>query len=169
MSDLKTPLLLAGIACVVAAIVGGGLKLLGAEFPLLQSLTRQALLATAGVVLIVSSAVTPSDSKIQFDKDRAALATSFSRQLDDVATNVNRWRSGQPLPPDYIRGNEIVPLTNIWNDLHGNRAQLGDDLYNLLITKAKIVLRLANEGSSQELQQEYSTVNDALAKETAPR
>jgi len=166
MSDLKKSLLLAGIACIVAAIVGGGVNLLGAEFPLLESFSRQALLAAAGTVLIVWGAVIPSASKTQRMEDRAALATSLSQRLDDVATNVNRVRSGQPPPEGFIRGNELVPLTDIFNDLHGNRARLGEELYNLLITKADLVLRLANGRDSQ---QEVDTVNKALTKQIARR
>jgi hypothetical protein len=167
MSDLQTPLLLAGIACIVAAVVGGGLKLLGAEFPLLQSFTRQVLLAVAGAVLIVVSVVIPSAADTQRAEDRAALATSFSQRLDNVGTELNRVRSGQPPPEGFFRGNELVPLTDIWNDLYGSRVRLGEDLYTLLIKKARLVLRFANEGNTHELLQEFTIVNDALTKEIA--
>lgn len=49
-------LLLLGVACVVAAIVGGGLKIAKvAEIPLIDSIPRQALLGLAGAGLIVGS------------------------------------------------------------------------------------------------------------------
>jgi hypothetical protein len=38
-------LLLVGIACIIGAIVGGGLKLVNVELPLIASLPRQMLLA----------------------------------------------------------------------------------------------------------------------------
>lgn len=55
---METALLSAGIACLIAAIVGGGLKAFGIEIPLLQSLTRQLLLGTLGVLLLVLSFTT---------------------------------------------------------------------------------------------------------------
>lgn len=44
-------LLGAGIACVAAAIIGGGLKAFGMEIPALNSIVRQLLLAAFGVFL----------------------------------------------------------------------------------------------------------------------
>jgi hypothetical protein len=43
-----------GIACVLAAAVGGGLKILGVEIPVLQSRSRQAMIAVLGLFLIGS-------------------------------------------------------------------------------------------------------------------
>jgi hypothetical protein len=45
------PLVLIGLACIIAAIVGGGLKLMGIEIPLLTSVRRQVLLAGLGIAL----------------------------------------------------------------------------------------------------------------------
>ena len=47
----RNHLVLIGLACIIAAIVGGGLKLAGIEIPLLTSVRRQALLGGLGVVL----------------------------------------------------------------------------------------------------------------------
>ncbi len=58
---MDTTLLLLGIACIVAAIVGGGLKAVGFEFPPLKSLSRQIVLALLGLVLVfVSKSIRPS-------------------------------------------------------------------------------------------------------------
>ena len=43
-----------GIACILAAIVGGGLRALGFEFPLLKSIPRQVLLFIIGVGLVMA-------------------------------------------------------------------------------------------------------------------
>lgn len=52
---MNESLLVAGIVCIVAAIVGGGVKLLGAEVPVLNSFARQALLFTVGVAFLAAS------------------------------------------------------------------------------------------------------------------
>lgn len=52
---MKTTILCAGIACVIAAIVGGGLKAFNIEIPAFSSVRRQALLACFGMALIGGS------------------------------------------------------------------------------------------------------------------
>ncbi len=48
---MQNSLLIAGIACLIAAIVGGGLKAFGIEFPVLDSLSRQLVLGALGLIL----------------------------------------------------------------------------------------------------------------------
>lgn len=52
MTVTDTTLLGAGIACIIAAIVGGGLKAFGIEIPVLSSVYRQVALGALGIVLI---------------------------------------------------------------------------------------------------------------------
>jgi hypothetical protein len=52
---MENTLLGVGIACVIAAIVGGGLKAFGMEIPLVNSNKRQLLLSLFGLVLIAVS------------------------------------------------------------------------------------------------------------------
>jgi hypothetical protein len=52
---MENTLLTVGLACIVAAIVGGGLKAFGLEIPLLRTLPRQLVLGAFGVVLLVIS------------------------------------------------------------------------------------------------------------------
>ncbi len=52
---MSESLLVAGVVCIVAAIVGGGIKLLGAEVPVLNSFVRQALLFAVGAGFLLAS------------------------------------------------------------------------------------------------------------------
>lgn len=45
-------LLIIGLVCIIASIIGGGLKAFGIEIPVLQSLKRQVILAVFGCILI---------------------------------------------------------------------------------------------------------------------
>jgi len=54
--DVNPTLLTAGIACLVASIVGGGLKAFGIEIPVVNSLKRQLTLGTFGAVLLIAGA-----------------------------------------------------------------------------------------------------------------
>jgi hypothetical protein len=49
---MSTLLVTAGLACVIAAIVGGGLKAFGIELPVLNSRARQSLLGALGLGLV---------------------------------------------------------------------------------------------------------------------
>lgn len=56
-----TSLLVIGLACIIAAIVGGGLKLMHIEMPALNSVPRQLLLAAVGIVIVVASVMVDGD------------------------------------------------------------------------------------------------------------
>ncbi len=57
---MNTTLFGIGLACVIAALVGGGLRAAGFEFPIIASLRRQVLLAAlGGILIIVSGALIP--------------------------------------------------------------------------------------------------------------
>jgi hypothetical protein len=49
---MNATLLCTGLACVIAAVVGGGLKAFGVEIPILTSLKRQLVLGILGAILI---------------------------------------------------------------------------------------------------------------------
>jgi hypothetical protein len=52
---METLFLSTGLACIIAAIIGGGLKAFQIELPALHSVRRQWLLGTFGVILIIVS------------------------------------------------------------------------------------------------------------------
>lgn len=49
---ITVALVSAGIICLIAAVIGGGLKGLGFDMPALQSVARQTMLALLGIVLL---------------------------------------------------------------------------------------------------------------------
>lgn len=51
---MENTLLGVGITCIIAAIVGGGLKAFGMEVSSFDSVKRQVLLALFGLVLVIS-------------------------------------------------------------------------------------------------------------------
>jgi len=54
---MQQTFLIAGLACLIAAIVGGGLKAFGIEIPLLSSRVRQTVLGLLGVILIAAGTI----------------------------------------------------------------------------------------------------------------
>jgi hypothetical protein len=69
------PVLAIGLVSLIAAVVGGSLKLFGAEFPLLKSGIRQALLAVVGIGVIALSFVIPRDSNSSNELSASPQAT----------------------------------------------------------------------------------------------
>lgn len=80
---MEATLLTVGLVCLVAAVVGGGLKILGNEVPALQSVRRQVILGGVGVALI---------------------AGAFWDRLP-----VSRDRPGPESQPSNAAGNSVVP------------------------------------------------------------
>jgi hypothetical protein len=175
---MKAQLLLAGVACVVAAVVGGGLKLLGAEIPLISSTRRQALLAVIGVALLVWGGTLPSEQEQQQqqqqlleqeqqqEQQRRQLATELNTRLEQIGTDLNRRLHGQEVP-GLIEGNDIPALTEVFEDLETNRPTLGDDLYGLLRQKAQLALSLANVESQEqqsEIANQWVSVNQMITE-----
>jgi type II secretory pathway component PulJ len=174
---MKTQLLLAGVACVVAAVVGGGLKLLGAEIPLISSTRRQALLAVIGVALLVWAGTLPSEEEQQRQQQaleqeqqrqqqRRQLATGLNARLERIGTDLNRRRHGQEVP-GLIEGNEVPALTDVFEDLETNRATLGEDLYGLLRQKAQLALSLARVQTQErlrEIAEQWVSVNQEVTE-----
>src|SRR5258708_32133115 len=67
---MSKTLLTVGLACIVAAIVGGGLKAFGIEIGILRSWKRQGLLAMFGAVMLITAYViqrapTPQPSPVE--------------------------------------------------------------------------------------------------------
>jgi hypothetical protein len=62
---MVNPLLTTGVVCILAAIVGGGLKAFGIELPVLQSWGRQAILALFGLILVWSAISPPPPREVE--------------------------------------------------------------------------------------------------------
>jgi hypothetical protein len=73
---MQQTLLIAGLACLIAAIVGGGLKAFGIEIPILSSRIRQAVLGLLGLILIMAATLpgpTPSPTAPPPSQDQTPL------------------------------------------------------------------------------------------------
>jgi hypothetical protein len=82
--------------------------------------------------------------------DRFALITGLSARLERVMTTLNRARSGQQAPNGFMSNNEIVPLTEVFEDLEVHRLVLGEDFYSLFSGQAELALKAANLSSLED-------------------
>lgn len=82
--------------------------------------------------------------------ERFALITGMSARLERVMTNLNRLRSDQQAPDGFMQQNEIVPLTEIFEDLEVHRLVLGEDFHRLFSKQARLALQAANANSTDD-------------------
>ena len=90
-----------GSVCILAAIVGGGLKAFGIELPALQSWGRQGILAIFGLVLMVAANYNPSSAQ------EVVL-------FDDITNNGPEF-SFDPHKPAEFSVPRPYYITSIWN------------------------------------------------------
>ena len=79
--------------------------------------------------------------------ERFERINGLSEKLMRVMTNLNRMRSGQQVPENFMSHNEVVPLTEIFEELEIHRLMLGEVLYRLLLAQSTLALKEANTRS----------------------
>lgn len=85
---MQSTLIIAGIAFVGAAIVGGGLVAFKVEIPLVDSLPRQVLLGTFGLALLVTAFVVDGDGEDGGDERPAAVESTASQETEPPTSAV---------------------------------------------------------------------------------
>jgi hypothetical protein len=81
--------------------------------------------------------------------DRYNAAATVVGQIQRVATDVNRCLHHQTVE-GLFNGNELVPLTTVYETLAAQRYLLGEGLYEILQSQAAEILRIAKAQTSQE-------------------
>ena len=100
--------------------------------------------------------------------DRFSLIAAFASRLERVMTNLNRLRSGRAAPDGFMKQHEIVPLTEIFEDLNVHRLVLGEVFHGLFLNQAQLALRAANTSSDEgwkALAEEWIGVQEAIRRE----
>jgi hypothetical protein len=91
--------------------------------------------------------------------DRWEAVDDLFERLQRIATNLNRARTGHAVPADFFdagaKGQDVVPLTAVFDDLQIKRLLLGEKFYEFLVKRAELVLAVAqfldNEAAFNEL------------------
>lgn len=154
---LDTTLLTAGLSCVIAAIIGGGLKAFGIDIPVLQSTKRQWALGVFGIALLSWSMFFPD-------------TTSTTQQPNTKSTTGRTTTAIQPLRIDRKM---------LFSELQENRGHIErletliDELGHMYAQKEQVISsaerRIAHRNSNlapQENEKQKSTqelASEALA------
>jgi hypothetical protein len=75
----------AGLACVIAAIAGGGLKAFSIEIPLLSSVKRQVVLGILGAVLLGAGLLIPAPANESKTADPPKPSLKIAGRVLDMA------------------------------------------------------------------------------------
>ena len=97
-----------GIACIVGAIVAGGIKMLGVSFPVISSVPRQLLLAAFGAVLFWLG-LHPNPSPPPPPKPTAS--TTIARKHTPTPAPLPKPKPATATPPSMPGPNPTPPLT----------------------------------------------------------
>lgn len=113
---------IAGIVCLIGAIVGGGLSAFGVQLPLVASGKRQAMLGLLGLLFLAVAYLPPaasaSDTRAQSTPDSGRVARSpgndsptvNSRELSlDDQTQLLGWIESGCIPFQWDKGVPLLP------------------------------------------------------------
>ncbi len=101
--------------------------------------------------------------------ERYTQIGNLSARLEKILTNVNRIRLGGEPPAGFKVGNEIVVLTEVFEDLQINRLTLTEEFYELFVDKSNLLLKLANADSDaawNELAVKWKELNEKIRTAT---
>ena len=113
MAGMQNNLLVAGIACIMAALIGGGLRAFTIEIPLLSSLRRQIMLGLFGAILMAlslaqwtrsESSASPIPTPHRNDESQASPSRSSPPQQPGVQ-GISLAKSSFLLPDDGVAMN----------------------------------------------------------------
>ena len=107
-----SPLLFVGLACIIAAVVAGGFKLVGIEIPPISSVARQALLALVGVAAVVAGVFQGSSEQL-FSSDEPSPSPMPRPTFDTLPPTSSAPLHDQPVAHyTFDQGIEVDSLGN---------------------------------------------------------
>lgn len=84
--------------------------------------------------------------------DQYLLVTELFHKIKRVATDLNRHRQGVTVDGLFL-GIDIVPLTQVYEELSSKRYLLGSRFHDVLRRHCDLVLRIANTKEQEEYRQ----------------
>lgn len=88
--------------------------------------------------------------------DQYLLATELFHKVGRIVTDLNRHRHGVTVD-GLLLGNDVVPLTQVYEELSSKRYLLGSRFHDVLRRHCDLVLRIANatKQEHQQIETEY--------------
>jgi hypothetical protein len=135
---MSETLITIGVACVIAAIVGGGLEAAGIKFPVLNSVARQLLAAAFGLLLCLfgfyydrlrNPAPAATGNAAVIDKTGVEHAPPSPDPSDGNRVDHRREDEGKKAndPPEPPEPSPPEDISGLWNDANGTVWKLDQD------------------------------------------
>lgn len=149
-----------GVACIIAAVIGGGLKAFGIEFPALTSAARQVMLGVLGVCFIAIGSDGGATAGAVNEASTTAMPVATTAEVGaDTAPSpsIGSPPAAGTVPvstslPSAERGGEVVPVPDQFGAIRGRWAS--DDSVE---TMHHAVLFVTDSGGTAYGQIEYGT------------
>lgn len=141
------------IIAAASAYVGAYLKKKGESYATREdfdTLLDQVKKTNQATEQIKTAIARRSDFEKQVLLDQYKLVVDLETKIMTVATNLNRERSGTHVP-DFIKDGDIVPLTQVFEQLAICRWLLRDRFHELLERQSQLLLKIANERDEDSL------------------
>lgn len=119
MTNQESTLLFIGIVCLIAAIVGGNLKLPGAQFGPLENPGLRLSLAAVGVVIIIGSFIIPYATNKDLTKE--TYLKGLDSLCSELQVSLNRINAKANPSLESSSGRaDLKALTNIFREFSAN-------------------------------------------------
>lgn len=110
-----------GLGCIIAAIIGGGLKAFGMEIPLIQSRTRQVILGTFGLLItLIALGSEPTPSPATAKKAGDIILGTWKQY--NLMPGESNWR--------YLSTFDVIKNHYGEYSMSPQKQQEGIDIYN---------------------------------------
>lgn len=144
---MNATLLGAGLACVIGAIVEGGLKAFGIEVPLLQSRKRQLLLGAFGVISLLATYAfgeTPSPSNTAYDHQTTVPEPKIEKPVTQEKKTSAPINSPNAIYQAYQLG-QIVGWLSFYQTENSYAGSPPSDFQHQLAGKQALLLTILNQ------------------------
>jgi hypothetical protein len=98
--------IIAGVVCIIASIVGGGLKAFGIEMPILNSTPRQIILGIVGIIFLFLGMGWNNGS----DVDKPTVTVDNKDSTSTLVTPVQEMRIIATSDPQIVRANKETKI-----------------------------------------------------------
>ena len=105
---MTSTLLTAGLACLVAAIVGGGLKAFGVEILIVASTNRQLLLGVVGVLLLGGALIVVQRPDAQSKQQDAPQSREPPPEIKEPQVLSSPFVATERVPAVWKRNYELI-------------------------------------------------------------
>jgi len=141
--------IIAAAAAGLAAYLGSYLQTAGQQRAIQENFEK-ILEQTKSIETLKTDIAAAGALSIEIRQGQFEAAKQLFEKLGQIHTNWNRYRQGQDVPEGFINKSDLVPLTEVYDELGSKNYLLGDELYTNLKSQADKMLEIAMTGGADK-------------------